>query len=475
MATLTAVPLGDLPPRPLKTYEAALAAAERKNYAYAVVLLRDVLRREPNCNEVRDKMRQFQLFNIGGKRNFGLDVAAFFVQVYFWVRIKAKQAAGEPVKALDEAEKAMSFNPCSPFMVSLVASAARAAELPAVEAETLQWGLRYNDRNVDFWKRLADASIAANNGQKAVECMNRLRALQPTRKEWEEGLRLAMAQAAMDRGHWTELEKGEGDFRQAIKDTDEAARLEQEGRTVNTAEGLQLMIQDQQQKCEEQPTVQNYRQLGDLYRRAKDFDSAIAAMEKSQEVSEAPDPTVDDTISELHIAKERHKLEEARAILDSEDASEEEKEQAQHQIAALEQVILDMRLEHVQQQVKRNPSSHEHRMRFGQLLLENGDYDQALEHLQYAQQSARYRIDASRYAGKAFFHKELYDLAIEQYQGALQDMRKMNDAKKECLYDLGKCYEAQGNAEKAKESFKAIYAVDIGYRDVRQLIEETYR
>jgi hypothetical protein len=46
----------------------------------------------------------------------------------------------------------------------------------------------------------------------------------------------------------------------------------------------------------------------------------------------------------------------------------------------------------------------------------------------------------------------------------------MDNLKKEITYNLGTCYEAMGETEKALAEFKKIAAVDFGYRDVRQKV-----
>ena len=42
------------------------------------------------------------------------------------------------------------------------------------------------------------------------------------------------------------------------------------------------------------------------------------------------------------------------------------------------------------------------------------------------------------------------------------------------LYELGSCYELQGDLDNAMGEFKALYGADIGFRDVAQKIDDFY-
>jgi len=66
--------------------------------------------------------------------------------------------------------------------------------------------------------------------------------------------------------------------------------------------------------------------------------------------------------------------------------------------------------------------------------------------------------------------KSLHDLALEQLRAARQEMPVLDDAKMEVLYQLALCLEKLGRQEEALVEFKAIYAADIGYRDVAERV-----
>ena len=70
--------------------------------------------------------------------------------------------------------------------------------------------------------------------------------------------------------------------------------------------------------------------------------------------------------------------------------------------------------------------------------------------------------------------KKFYDLAAEQFQTAKSEIPGLSEEKKEVLYELGSCYELQGDLDNAMGEFKALYGADIGFRDVAQKIDDFY-
>jgi len=69
----------------------------------------------------------------------------------------------------------------------------------------------------------------------------------------------------------------------------------------------------------------------------------------------------------------------------------------------------------------------------------------------------------------------LLAIAAEQLEKAASELHSMDETKKDILYELGLLNEAMGRTEKAHDFFKQIYAVDIGYKEVAQKIEKTYK
>jgi hypothetical protein len=75
---------------------------------------------------------------------------------------------------------------------------------------------------------------------------------------------------------------------------------------------------------------------------------------------------------------------------------------------------------------------------------------------------------------RCFRVRGLTDLAVAQLTTAKSELSVMDDRKKAVIYELGLCHEALGHTEAAIAQFKAIYAEDIGFRDVAAKINAHY-
>ena len=76
--------------------------------------------------------------------------------------------------------------------------------------------------------------------------------------------------------------------------------------------------------------------------------------------------------------------------------------------------------------------------------------------------------------GRTFDKMGMIDMAVNRFNEANAELKSMDSTKKEVLYELGLILEKQGDKDKAIESFKQIYEVDYGYRDVAERVESAY-
>ena len=126
------------------------------------------------------------------------------------------------------------------------------------------------------------------------------------------------------------------------------------------------------------------------------------------------------------------------------------------------------------ERVERNPTDNDLRYELGSRLYDNGDYREAIQHLQQAKRSPNLRIKVMNMLGQCYDRMNMSDLAASQFEEAIAEMQVMDNTKKELLYNVGLLYEKMGNGEKYLESLKEIYAVDYGYKDVAERVEKSY-
>jgi tetratricopeptide (TPR) repeat protein len=182
----------------------------------------------------------------------------------------------------------------------------------------------------------------------------------------------------------------------------------------------------------------------------------------------------DVNLERLASALQREKMQ--AAIQKQEAILEKDPENAEAK-AALDSIRAEahtMQREQAEHLVQRYPNEFSYRFELGELYLEDGETDAAIKELQLAQRSPKVRVQALILLGKAYKTKGFYDLAVEQFSSAKGEIPGVTDVKKEVLYELGQCYELQGDMEKAMVEYKALYGADIAFRDVAQKIDDFY-
>ncbi|MDA0322017.1 MAG: tetratricopeptide repeat protein, partial [Verrucomicrobia bacterium] len=120
------------------------------------------------------------------------------------------------------------------------------------------------------------------------------------------------------------------------------------------------------------------------------------------------------------------------------------------------------------------PNDLDLKYQLGKALYDGGDLAGALPYFQQAQRHPKRRVDAVFHIGMCFAGKGQHDLAREQFERAISEIPVMNKAKMGMVYELALACEALADLDAALNHFKAIYQVDIGFRDVAERMDRAY-
>jgi tetratricopeptide (TPR) repeat protein len=456
--------------RELKLYRTACEAAEKQNYKYAIDLFRDLLRRRPGLLEVRAKLREVQLGKIGGKGKPFRQMMAYFAVLPQVAKAQTLISGKHYAKALDNAEVAMSFDPTAIISCELMAKAAEAADCYEIFIPTLEWALLHHPRNIHLLDWLGRTFVMLKKGKKAVSCYGRIVEIEPNKMVWKERLKDATAVAAMEDG-WDDVADGKGDYTSMIKDKEEAAVLEQSERVNKTQVGLAKTIEAQLQKVEAQESMDSRRKLAELYVEGREWDKALENYQRVIELSGVKDPVVERAMVEIELARYKERIAEWETYLATEGLDDAAKAEGTSNVAALKAERRVYLLQSLRDRVKNMPTAYDDRLELGLMLFEDGAVDEALNHFQFMQRSPRFVNEGALYSGKCFVAKKVYDLAIEQFRKVIDSVPNMTDIKKDAYYSLGDCYQQMGQGKEAVLCFKAIYGVDMNYRDVKAIVE----
>ncbi len=460
------VALSDLDPRLQKQIENARKAVD-KNPTYAVDIMTNIIVRHPECLDARKILRHAQQRAKAGKSK---GLGKFFskmTSIPFAMGSDSK-VKKDPAAAMVSAEEMLTANPESVAAHKLLGSAAEALELHETAAFAFEELRKVDPDSADAVKSLMLAYIQIGKSEEAIKIGDVAYRAHPSDDEIQSLIKKASVEQSINKGKWEE----DKSFRDKLKDEEEAQKLEQAGRAKTGESGLRSLIEDAKKAVAEQPENMNYyREIASNYRKLGEFDSALEWVEKARKLEAG---AADVNLERLVGTLKREKM--LKVIADKEASIEQDpdNEALKSELGALQTEERAFRLEQAEELVQRYPNEFSYRYELGELYFEGAQIDQSIRELQLAQRSPKVRINALVLLGKAYKEKKFFDLASEQLTLAKSEIPGITEQKKDVLYELGACYELQGDMDRAMAEYKALYGADISYRDVSEKIDSFY-
>ncbi len=444
-------------------YNKGLAAYEKGNYDYSIDLFFSCVEMEPRFLAARKYLRSTEIrkFQKTGKGSFA-HVLSSVTGLPDYLKMMTLLKSGKAEQAVLSAEKLLRNDPLNKKYIMAFVHAASAAGLPEAAIHTLELAHEHYQNDIRILNWLGSLYIKTGKTRSARSCFESLCELCPNDPNALKSLKDVMALDSMNTDGWSEAAERGGTYRDMIRDTDEATRLEMESKAVKTDKDSDSLIAHLEQRIKEEPeNLNHYKALSRLYVQNKKYGRAIEVLDRGLEVTSS-DPELDNAKSEIRVQQFDHEIDTLRQQGDEQGAEAKEKEKVQYVFNNL------------QQRVKRYPNDLKLRFDWGLMLFENENYNEAIQQFQLAQRSPKYRTRAFYYLAMCFKQKKQYDMASEQLEKASSELSVMDESKKDIVYELGQIAEILGNTEEAARHYKQIYQVDIGYRDVAEKVEKVY-
>lgn len=457
----------DLPENLRAVWLKAMSAMELKNYAYAAQLYSSIVRAHPEFLLARQLARKAALAKNAGKKNLlgglsGSPLSTLKIQPL----IKK-----DPLAAIDALEKILENDPANVQANTLLKEAALAANLPDIAEFALETIIEVNPKDTKTMHELARLYMAHDKPEKAVDMYARITRVAPHDLAAVKGGKDAAAAVSMKRGGW---DKEQTDYRDLIKNKEEAVALEQQSRVVRSEEMIERLLAELHVKVEAEPqNIDASRRIAELYEQKEDLENAIAWYQYAAAITNNTDPTLVRKASELRTRQFDKAIADFEAYI-ANHAGTPEAETARAQLEDLRRQRAEHLLEEARKRVERNPTDLMARFELGETLMKAGHFKEAIPELQKARQNPAVRLKAMNLLGRCYTERGMYDLAADTLLAAASELHQMDDIKKAIVYDLGLVYEKMGQAEKSIECMKQIYAVDYGYRDVAERVERSY-
>ena len=446
----------------------AVAAVELRNLGYAISLLQEILKQEPQFLMGRQLLRRTEVTkNKSTKRSF------FNISTAPIAIMKAqREIRKDPKRAIEMLEKVLEDEPYNRQANVALKEAAAAAGWPEIGVFALRTLLEENPRDVKVLHALGRLYRELGENDQEVEVYNQIIEINPLDAE---ALRLgkdAAAHASMKSGGWTQAES----YRDLIKDKEMAVSLEQQSRMRLTGESLEQQIAETYARHKAEPeNVDLARRLGALSEQKEDLEAAIGWYQYAAELTKGADTGLVRKVSDLKIKRLEREITAREEFLATHDADHELHAKKSEELKAAKAKRAEILVTDARQRITQNPTDLQLRFELGEHLVIARMFREAVPELQRARQNPHARLKAMNLLGCCYGELGMLDLATKQLEEASKEILPMDAMKKEIVYNLGLIYERTGDREKSLACMKQIYEVEHGYKDVATRVESSYR
>jgi len=462
----------ELPEDARKIWLKALQALELHNYGYVISLVQTVLKETPDFLQGRQVLRRAEILATKGKRSFLSGLSTTSMKGGSLVK-------KDPKAAIEMAEKALESDPNNHQANMLLRDAAMAAGYPEVAAFALETLVAANPKDTKILHELGSHYYENGLPEKAVDIYTRISELNPADLAAVKKGKDAAARASMTSGKWEEVASSGGakDYRDLIKDKDQAILLEQKSRVVKSDEMIDEQLAELLAKASEseenQRNVDLARRIAALYEQKEDLESALAWYKYTSELMNQTDPAVARKASDIDLKIREKYIADLETWLEQYPNAEGAAEARENLDVARKQKAESL-LSEARKRVERNPTDSLLHFELGEQLLAAGHPTEAIPEFQQARKNPSVRLRAMNLLGECYTGKNMLDLAIRTYSEACKEMPMMDELKKDVTYKLALLFERMADQKSYLERLKEIYDTDYGFRDVAKRVESSY-
>jgi tetratricopeptide (TPR) repeat protein len=442
-------------------FQRANEAALKQNYDYAITMYTQCCKLCPDNLLYRQSLHGVLKKKYGDNKK-GSRMAAVRVMGPKG-KIKRAQLQKNYLQVVDYCEEGLQYNPWDVGLLSDEAEALAKLGYSDIAVFVLTEALQVDSENPAVNRQLGQVYEDMGEFEKAITCWSRVKKAVPADEEADRRVKNLAARETMRVGGLDVSERGEP--ASETSPTRASARAAQPAPTpepVSPTAELEARIQADPSE------VSNYVRLAEHYRRAKDLAKAQELLKKAVALP-GGEQRARDELDGVHLEILRHNLGLAERRLEEspDDPQLQDKVQkAQAQLASYDLNVHRRRYESRPQDVGL-------RFELAERLFQAGQIDEAIPHFQAVRGDARRGFRALLMLGQCFEAKGNTKLALRNLQDALKAVPAADgEGTKEVHYRLGRLYEKLQQPAEAEEHFNEVAALDYGYRDVAQRLEQ---
>ncbi len=428
--------------------------AASKDFDTAIRILLPVIRKNPDVPMLFDKIREYELGKLK-KTSGGIKVIASLAAVFKAPLVKIVSLVN-PIKAMAMCEPSLAFCVDNPLILSVLASAAEAAEAPWASATALGVLCKLHPGNPGRMKRLAEAMQKNGQALDALKIQHEMVSkLQVKTLADKSELRSAMALASIERGKFNDTKSNKAN----TADADDAVIQQLLDGTIHDAAQAQLLIDRFTAELRKKDSIDMRRKLADAYMVAEKYEEALQEYQAVAEKLGVTDPVLDKHIEKAYIAQLNEGIRQLRA-------NPESFENPEAQIADFEQEIASYRWRHTVRRAEMFPNDMQLQFDLGELQFERGMFDEAEATFTAVADNPQKRRGSLVYLGRCELLKNNCEKAAELLRTAVNEMPRMDKYKREAMYYLANALEGTGDKDGALGYYRQITISMENYRDV---------
>lgn len=450
-------------------FQKAEQAFKKKNYEYAIALYQQGLAIDPDRVDERRKLRAAAIRKCqegGGSTTGGRMLKVKMIGAFTNIRTLGMKKKFE--EQIVEIEKILAVAPQHGESLMSLAAAFQSTNRIDSARQAYQEVVEIEPANTDAWKSLGRLYEGQKELDKAVQCWERVKQLTPEDAEAGKAIRDLSAAVMMQKTDARKAQSKDDSFKALLKDEDESEKLQKKAQLIRTSDDAQVALQLKREEIAKTPgNSRLWRELGDLHAKVRQFDEAETAFRKAAEVN-PQDMYAAEKIAQLTEQRIQAGIEDAKIALKDRPEDAAAKSKLERLLSEQNEFLLG----EYARRVAAHPTDFKLKFDFGEILLRNGRYDEAIGQFQNARKDPKFAVQSHHRIGKAFHAKKLYDLAIRELTNSLAGITDRDTSLwKTVQYDLAESQEAKGEKPKALELFEEIMSVDINFRDVSRRVD----
>lgn len=454
----------DLDAKFLNLWKKGLLSAEQRNWEYVVSLVLPIVKAHPGFMDGRALVRRAEAQRAGPPRKGGISLGG-------GLSLFGGGSKKEPTDQINDLEDGVfqkdPYNQKANEQLYDLAMKLHMPDLAAFALETVREGYPENTKNSH---RLAEHYMRHDHPEKASAVYQHIQKVDPRDMDAKKGEKDAAARTSILRQGWNQ----EGDFRKAMKSSDEANKMELLSKQGMTREQMEALLASLYEEYNQDNTnINTVKAIASLLERLDDHEAALGYYQWALELNPGDVSMarkiemVQDKIADSSIQRMEAEIEADPSAPDIEDK--------RAQIAEIKKQRSTTVIAEAKARVERNPTDKQFQFELGSAYFFADMFTEAIPHLQQAKSNPHIRNKAMLMLGRCFERKNMNDLAVTQLSEVAKELAIMDNTKKEVLYELGLVYEKVGKKAEYLECLKEIYNNDYGYRDVARRVEESYQ